>query len=101
MKSGGKFRGAANAETIRALRSVMAATGGNAKVRELYQVLRVEEAAEFLGIAVQTVRNMTALGRLPCTRMGPHCVGYQLIDLIAWLQKRQQPARRETSEEIT
>jgi len=68
---------------LAALRSVLVATGGQAKVRELYSVPSAGEAAEFPNLALQTVRNMTARHELPCTKIGKRGVGYQLIDLIA------------------
>jgi len=92
MRPGGKSAAGAHAELIRALRSVMTATGGNAKLLELYRVLSAEEAAEFLGLALQTVRNMTARQELPCIKTGKRGVGYRVIDLIAWQEARLRPA---------
>jgi len=92
MRAGGKSRGAANAGTIHALRSVLHATGGGAKVEELYRVMRAEEAARFLGLAEPTVRDMTYRHELPCVKVGARAVGYQLIDLIEWLNARRRPA---------
>jgi hypothetical protein len=53
MKAGGNRRAGAGAETIRALRSVMLATGGNAKVRELIQLLTPAEATAVLGVSAE------------------------------------------------
>ncbi len=92
MRAGGKSRSVANGETIRALRSVLHATGGGAKVEELYWVMRAEEAARFLGLAEPTVRDMTYRHELPHVKLGARAVGYQLIDLIEWLKARRQPA---------
>jgi excisionase family DNA binding protein len=92
MKPGGKSRGAANAETIRALRGVLHATGGGAKVEELYRVMRAEEAARFLGLAEPTVRDMTYRHELPHVKLGARAVGYRVIDLINWQESRRAPA---------
>jgi excisionase family DNA binding protein len=93
MKAGGTLRGAANAETIRALRSVLQATGGGAKVEELYRVMRAEEAARFLGLAEPTIRDMTYRHELPFVKLGARAVGYRVIDLINWSNDRSHPAR--------
>jgi excisionase family DNA binding protein len=71
---------------------VLHETGGQAKLRELYQVLTAAEAAEFLGLALQTVRNMTSRRELPCIKHGKKVLGYQQIQLIAWLDKHKQSA---------
>ena len=75
-----------------ALRGVLIATGGQTKLLELYRVLSAEEAAEFLGLALQTVRNMTARHELPIVQTGKRGVGYRVIDLIAWQEARSRPA---------
>ena len=77
---------------LAALRSVLFASGGQAKVLELYRVLSAQEAAAFLGIALQTVRNMTARRELPCVKTGKRGVGYRVVDLIAWQEARLRPA---------
>jgi excisionase family DNA binding protein len=77
---------------LAALRAVLLATGGQAKIRELYVVLSTEEAAEFLGLAPQTVHNRVHRHELPYTEIGKRKYGYQLIDLIAWLDARNRPA---------
>ncbi len=92
MKAGGRNRSAADAETIRGLRLVLATPDGAAKLKELYGVMRVEEAARFLGLAVPTVQDMTYRHELPCVKLGARAVGYQLIDLIEWLNARWRPA---------
>jgi excisionase family DNA binding protein len=92
MKPVGKKRNDTGAAAVRTLRSVVAATGGNAKLLELYRVMPAEEAAAFLGIALQTVRNMTARHELPCIKTGKRGVGYRVIDLIQWQERRLQPA---------
>jgi excisionase family DNA binding protein len=91
VKAGGRQRSETGAATLRALRSVLHATGGNAKLLELYRVMPAEEAAVFLGLALQTVRNMTARHELPCIRTGKRGVGYRVIDLIDWQERRLQP----------
>jgi excisionase family DNA binding protein len=92
MRAVGRKRSEARAATARVLRSVLQATGGNAKLLELYRILSAEQAAEFLGLALQTVRNMTARHELPCIKTGKRGVGYRVIDLIGWQETRVQPA---------
>jgi predicted DNA-binding transcriptional regulator AlpA len=91
MKASGRHGSEASANTARALRSVMLATGGQAKLLELYRILSAEEAGDFLGLALQTVRNMTARHELPCIKTGKRGVGYRVIDLIAWQEARTRP----------
>ncbi len=94
MKAGGPNTGAVQAATARTLRSVLVATAGNAKLVELYKLLSAEETAAFLGLALQTVRNMTARRELPVIKTGKRGVGYRLIDLIAWQEERSHPGAR-------
>ncbi|HJU29648.1 MAG TPA: helix-turn-helix domain-containing protein [Candidatus Binataceae bacterium] len=89
----GQTRHGGRSGELPALRSVLIATGGQAKLLELYKVLSAEEAAEFLGIALQTVRNMTARRELPCIRTGKRGVGYRVIDLIQWQEDRAVATR--------
>lgn len=89
MKAGNK-RAGAGAETIRALRSVMLATGGNAKVRELIQLLTPAEVAAVLGVSLSYVQHATGRGEIPCVRIGKGDPRYRVMDLIEW-----QNARRE------
>jgi hypothetical protein len=85
-------KSAGAAGELTALRSVRVATGGQAKVEELYRVMGAEEAARFLGLALQTVRNRTARGELPVIQTGKRGVGYRVVDLIAWQEARLRPA---------
>ena len=82
----------ARAEELAALRSVLFTSGGQAKLLELYRVLSADETAAFLGLALQTVRNMTARRELPCVKTGKRGVGYRVVDLIAWQEARLRPA---------
>ena len=91
MRAGGKSRGAASAETICALRSVLIATGGQAKVAELYRLLTAEEAARFLGLAEPTIRDMTYRHQIPHVKIGTRGVRYRLLDLIDWQERRTCP----------
>jgi excisionase family DNA binding protein len=83
MKAAGKSRGAANAATIRALRSVLQATGGHAKVRELIQQPTAAEAAELLGVSLSYVQHATGRGELPCIRIGKGDPRYRMIELLS------------------
>lgn len=76
------------------LRSILIATGGAAKVEELYRLMVAEEAAHFLGLALQTLRNMTARGELPVIKTGKRGVGYRVVDLIEWQNERERPTQR-------
>lgn len=92
MKPGGKSGSAANPETIRALRSVLIAMGGQAKIAELYRLLTAEEAARFLGLAEPTIRDMTYRHQIPHVKIGIRGVRYRLLDLIDWQERRTYPA---------
>jgi excisionase family DNA binding protein len=92
LKAGSKGQVDNGAATARTLRSVLAATGDNAKIEELYRLLNAEEAARFLGLAEPTVRDMTYRHELPYTRVGVRGVRYRLIDLILWSERRSHPA---------
>jgi excisionase family DNA binding protein len=89
MKAGNNRRAGAGA-TIRVLRSVMVATGGNAKVRELIQLLTAAEVAALLGVSLSYVQHATGRGEIPWVRIGKGDPRYRVMDLIEW-----QDARRE------
>jgi predicted DNA-binding transcriptional regulator AlpA len=74
------------------LRSVLIATGGQAKIEELYRLLNAEQAARFLGLSESQVRHMTCRNELPCVQLSANRVGYQLIELIDWLRIRKRPS---------
>ena len=58
------------------------------------RLLRAEEAAEFLGLKVATIRRLTYTRELPCVRpTGKRAVRYRLRDLEAFLRARTQAAR--------
>jgi excisionase family DNA binding protein len=71
-----------------ALTAVLRATGGEARVLELYKLLTAEQAAQFLGLAEPTVRDMTYRHELPCVKIGKRGVRYRVIDLIVWTDRR-------------
>jgi excisionase family DNA binding protein len=71
-----------------ALRSVLNATGGSAKVRELYQLLTAAQAAEFLGVSLSYVQHATGRREIPCVRIGKGDPRYRVIDLISWQEQR-------------
>ena len=77
-----------------ALRGILTATGGNAKVRELYQLLTASEAAEFLGVSLSYVQHATGRGEVPCVRIGKGDPRYRIIDLISWQEQRFDPGLR-------
>jgi excisionase family DNA binding protein len=80
-----------NESRRKALKTVLRATAGEAKVREIFQLLTADEAAEFLGIAEPTVRDMTYRHELPYVRVGKRGVRYRVIDLIGWADSRSVP----------
>jgi len=75
-----------------AIKAALRATGGEAKIRELFQLLTAEEAAEFLALELGTVRNLTYRHELPSVKIGARGVRYRLIDLIAWSEQRSRLA---------
>ncbi len=77
---------------LAALRSVLIASGGQAKVAELYRLYTAAEAADFLGASLSYVQHATGRRELPCIRIGKRDPRYRLIDLIAWGDNRKQPA---------
>ncbi len=76
------------AAQLGALRGILAATGGGAKVRELYQLLTASQAAEFLGVSLSYVQHATGRGEVPCVRIGKGDPRYRVIDLISWQEER-------------
>lgn len=76
------------------LRGVLNATGGGAKVRELYQLLTAIEAAEFLGVSLSYIQHATGRGDVPCIRIGKADPRYRVIDLISWQEQRFDPGLR-------
>ena len=78
---------------LASLREVIIATGGQVKIQELYRLLTAEEAAQFLGLAKSTVRDMTYRDELPHVKVGRRGVRYRLIALIGWQDRRQHAAR--------
>jgi excisionase family DNA binding protein len=58
------------------------------------RLLNAEEAAQFLGLKVSTIRRLTYMRELPCVHpTGRRAVRYRLSDLEALLRARTQPAR--------
>jgi excisionase family DNA binding protein len=58
------------------------------------RLLTAEEAAQFLGLKVATIRRLTYTGELPIVRpTGRRAVRYRLRDLQDLLRMRTEPAR--------
>ena len=57
------------------------------------RLLNVEDAADYLGLAIGTVYHMISEGRLPVIRMNKRCVRFRLRDLDDWLDKKTAPGR--------
>ena len=81
-------------EDIAVLKTVLKTAGGDAKVRELFQLLTADEAAEFLALDLGTVRNLTYRRELPSVKVGRRGVRYRVLDLLAWQEARSRPALR-------
>jgi excisionase family DNA binding protein len=93
MRAGGNHRAANGTGAGRALRAAERIMGRPVTLEECGRVLKAEEAAEFLGLDVSTVRHLTCRGELTYIKTGKRGVAYQLIDLIEWLEARRVPAR--------
>jgi len=78
-------------DRLAAFKEALSATGGQAKVRELFQLLTAEEAADFLALDLGTVRNLTYRRELPFVKIGPRGVRYRVLDLLAWQESRSFP----------
>ena len=78
-------------DRVAVLKEALSATGGQAKVRELYQLLTAEEAAGFLALDLGTVRNLTYRRELPFVKIGRRGVRYRVLDLLAWQEARSFP----------
>ncbi len=78
-------------DRVAVLKEALSATGGQAKVRELYQLLTAEEAASFLALDLGTVRNLTYRRELPFVKIGRRGVRYRVLDLLAWQEARSFP----------
>ncbi len=79
-------------DRLAAFKEALLATGGQAKVLELYQLLTAEEAADFLALDLGTVRNLTYRRELPFVKIGPRGVRYRVLDILAWQEARSYPA---------
>ena len=77
-----------------ALQAALSVAGSQVKVRELFQLLTAEEAAQFLALDLGTVRNLTYRRELPCVKIGPRGVRYRILDLLVWQEARSCPALR-------
>jgi len=75
-----------------AFKTTLRATGGEVRVRELFQLMTAEEAAGFLALEIGTVRNLTYRHEIPSVKIGARGVRYRLIDLIAWSEQRSRLA---------
>ncbi len=61
--------------------------------------LTAQEAADFMGLKLSTVRRLTYTRELPCVHpTGRRAVRYRLRDLETLLRMRSQPARVGSSE---
>jgi hypothetical protein len=92
MKPGWKSDRNGRGNELAFVRSVLSRDDGAAKVGEVYGLLDAAGAARFLGLAEPTVRDMTYRRELPCVKVGPRGVRYQILDLIKWIEAHKRPA---------
>ena len=93
MRSNGKSADDGRRAEPAALREVLIATGGEAKIEELYRPMNAKEAARFLGLSESQLRHMTYRREVPSVQLSSNRVAYLPIDLIEWLTARRRPAR--------
>jgi excisionase family DNA binding protein len=84
--------GSADARGKRSHTSNAGDRGADERVRE--RLLDAGTAAEMLGLAVGTLRNMTWRGDLSYVKIGKRCVRYRESELLAWIDKHTICARR-------
>jgi excisionase family DNA binding protein len=89
MKTGSGRRAEAKGGGGRVLRAAERIMGRPVTLEECSRVLKADEAAHTLGVDVSTVRHLTSRGELTCIKTGKRGVGYQLTDLIEWLEARR------------
>jgi excisionase family DNA binding protein len=92
MRPGGKSAAGAHAELIRALRSAIQESGGQAGLDDLYRQMTIDEAARFLGTTKGQLYNLTYRREIPFIPWGKRGVRFRRIDLIAWQEGRLRPA---------
>jgi excisionase family DNA binding protein len=68
------------------------ALGGAATSRRV----NYQEAAEYLGLKLSTLRSMVCRRRVPHIRLGPQLVVFDLAQLDAWLAECAVPATSTT-----
>jgi hypothetical protein len=56
-------------------------------------LLTVKGAAAFTTLAEQTVRNLSAKGKIPVLHIGRRCV-YSRAQLLAWVLAQNEPAKK-------
>lgn len=57
------------------------------------RLLTADEAAAYLGIAVQTVRNWASTGKLPKVR-AHGCLRFDIEALDRWIREHSEPERK-------
>jgi len=92
MRKGGGHRSGDGPALTTALLAVLRAPNGEGKIGELWGLLKAERAAEFLALDLSTLRHLTSRGELSVIRTGKRGVAYRMLDLIAWQERRREPA---------
>jgi excisionase family DNA binding protein len=93
MKRKGKKFSEDGTADMREVVTMLRETHSAAEVEKLCRNIKIEEAAQQLGFAVQTVRSMASRRKLPIVKVGKRAVRFRPIDLILWSARRKQPAR--------
>jgi len=71
-----------------------AGTGSGSALKK--RLLTAGEAAEYLGLSEQTVRQWAHMRRIPCVKLG-RALRFDIEDLDLWLEEHRRPAREETA----
>lgn len=77
---------------LSACRSALLATGGQARVRDLIQLLTAAEAADLLGMSLSYAQHAARRGEIPVVLIGKRDPRYRVIDLIGSQEERRRPA---------
>ena len=57
------------------------------------RLLNAREAAEYLGLKEQTVRQWASMGKLPKVKLGGKCLRFDVVELNVWLDSQRVPAK--------
>ena len=63
------------------------------------EVLTVEEAAKFMGMARSSLYKMTSDQTIPCYRPNGKMIFFEKTDILSWIRKNRVSSREEIEEE--